>query len=78
MGSALDSKFCSAGNTDRNILQESYTWTLRNSILAVGVCVRSNEENATQAAVQNATVVKKPKTFWTRLMAECIATHGLL
>ena len=41
-------------------------------MLAEGVWDKSKGVSAMNRAVQNATVVKKPKTFWSLTSAECI------
>lgn len=56
-------------NDDQSIQDEAthcemtYTWTLRNSMLAEGVWGIHVTEKATTMAVTKVTVVKKPKTF---------------
>ena len=50
----------------------TYTWTLRNSILARGCWGMISTESAVNSAVQNATVVKNPNTFCTLTKVECI------
>lgn len=78
MRSALDSESCSVVTKNENIQNGAYTWTLRSSMFVVGSCAQRSEDKATQVAVQKATVVKKPNTFCTRLIAECMPTHRLL
>lgn len=47
--------------------------------VALGALGENRSEAAIRAATTNATVVKKPKTFWARTMVECIAaTAGLV
>ena len=41
-------------------------------MLADGVCGETITESATRAAMAKATVVKKPKTFWSLTRLECI------
>lgn len=55
----------------------AYTWTFRNSMLAVGVCGEMITESAMRVPMQKATVVKKPKTFWARTREECILVGWL-
>ena len=50
----------------------AYTSTLRSRMLAEGCCGVESTEIAVKMAVQKATVVKKPKTFWPRTKEECI------
>lgn len=78
MRSALDSIFRSVVTKNENIQTETYTWILRSSMFVVGFWGQRSEDKATQAAVQKATVVKKPKTFCTRLIVECMPTPSLL
>jgi hypothetical protein len=50
----------------------TYTWIFRICRLAVGVWGWRKLDMAITAATQNATVVKKPKTFCPRTKVECI------
>jgi hypothetical protein len=51
---------------------QKYTWISLTEILALGVRAARKSVDATRAATMNTTVVKKPKTFWVRVMVECI------
>lgn len=57
-------------------IRVTYTWTLRNSMLARGYWGMRSTESAVNSAVQNATVVKKPNTFCTLTKVECILFVG--
>lgn len=41
-------------------------------MLALGLCGETKLLSAITVATVNATVVKKPKTFWSRTSAECM------
>jgi hypothetical protein len=51
---------------------KTYTSTLLIETLAFGVRGDMTSVKAIKAATANATVVKKPKTFWARTTVECI------
>jgi hypothetical protein len=55
-----------------------YTWTLSTVTTALGVLAAIRSNAAISAATANATVVKKPKTFWVRTRAECIVSRTLV
>ncbi len=50
----------------------AYTCTSLTDIVDFGVRGARISENAINAAMANATVVKKPKTFWIRTTAVCM------
>lgn len=50
----------------------TYTRNFRTSIVAVGSAGKKALDSAMRAATKKVTVVKKPKTFWTRTNEECI------
>jgi hypothetical protein len=57
---------------------EVYVCTSFNDTVAAGVRGEMTSENAINAATANATVVKKPKTFWMRTMEVCILAASAL
>ena len=53
------------------------TWTSFTTTLALGVRGERRSEQAINAATTKQTVVKKPNTFWARVMVVCIFVDPL-
>lgn len=57
------------GTREKKVTHVCTSFTLT---VAAGVLGLTTSESAMKAATANATVVKKPKTFWMRVMEVCI------
>lgn len=53
----------------------TYTCIFESSTFVTGSAGLNTAVSAVRAPSRNATVVKNPKTLWTRLRAECIAAE---
>ena len=63
------------GNEEERGIEQTYTCTSFIMTLALGVLGANRSEHAIRAATTKATVVKKVKTFWARLMVEFIVAR---